>query len=94
MFSPLPSGAARIICLASICMALLISATQVWCDTYDDDTTLEFYWSPATGDVHHYNVYLFIYDYRGAPDPDGEDDYVLVDRTSDSAAPSWTASIP
>jgi len=39
---------------------LLMSAAWVYCDTYDDDTSLEFYWAPATGNVDHYNVYLSI----------------------------------
>jgi hypothetical protein len=39
---------------------LLVSASWVYCDTYDDDKLLEFYWTPATGNVVHYNVYLSI----------------------------------
>jgi|GEM_PF-3148732 len=51
---------ARIVSLASICAALLISAAQVQCVTYDDDEQLHFYWSPASGNVHHYKVFLYI----------------------------------
>jgi hypothetical protein len=50
---------------------LLVPAVQTWCDIYDDDTILEFYWVAASGNVHHYNVYLSI---------DGED-YFLVGTT-------------
>ena len=28
--------------------------------SFDDDTVLEFCWSPASGDVYHYNVYLSV----------------------------------
>lgn len=55
-----PTSITEIICLGTTCIALLISATQARCDTYDDDTTLEFYWSAASGSVRHYNVYLSI----------------------------------
>jgi hypothetical protein len=37
-----------------------LACTNVQCDTNDDDTLLEFYWDAASGDVHHYNVYLSI----------------------------------
>jgi hypothetical protein len=39
---------------------LLMSAVQVLCDTDDFNQLLEFQWNAATGDVHHYNVYLSI----------------------------------
>lgn len=51
---------ARIMLAFSICGALLILADQALGDTDDDDTTLHFYWTAASGDVDHYNVYLYI----------------------------------
>ena len=51
---------------------------------YDNDTELEFYWSPATGNVSYYEVYLFVYDSPDALGPRGEEDYVLVDNTSNT----------
>ena len=36
--------------------------------TIDDDETLEFYWSAASGPVHHYNLYVSI---------DGKDFYLV-----------------
>jgi len=47
----------------------------------DDDKLLEFYWDAASGNVHHYNVYLSI---------DGGD-YALVGQTSTSDAPTQSA---
>ena len=42
-------------------VALFMSASaQVRCDTSDDDPSLEFHWSAATGSVDHYNVYVSI----------------------------------
>lgn len=41
--------------------------------TYDDDTTLEFYWTPATGDVDHYDVYVSTNGWE----------YVMVGNTTD-----------
>jgi hypothetical protein len=52
-----------ILLMASICVALSISTAQTaqgQHDPDDDDTVLEFYWTPATGNIHHYNVYLSI----------------------------------
>lgn len=38
----------------------LILLTQIDTYSYDDDTTLHFYWSAASGNVDHYNVYLYV----------------------------------
>lgn len=68
--------------------AISLSSVEM---SYDDDTELEFYWTPATGNVSYYNVYLFIYDSPDAPEPSGEGDYRWVDDTSDthgSSAPT------
>ncbi len=68
--------------------AISFSVTEM---SYDDDTDLEFYWTPATGNVSYYDVYLFVYDSPDAPEPSGEDDYKWVDDTSDthgSSAPT------
>ena len=62
---------------------ILISTPLVQAST-DDDIELQFYWSPATGNVHHYNVYLFIYSTPDSPGPSSEDDYMLVDNTFDT----------
>ena len=43
--------------------------------TYDNDTSLEFTWTAASGDVDHYNVYVST----------DEGDYVLVGTTSETA---------
>ncbi len=60
-----------IIFTVSVLFSIFIPLTGAFCDTCDDDTVLEFYWEPATGNVHHYNVYL---------STDGSD-YVLVGTT-------------
>lgn len=47
---------------------VILLVVFIWClvvqgavaASYDDDTTLHFYWTAATGNVHHYNVYLYI----------------------------------
>ncbi len=62
--------------LLAILIISLIPASQGECGTYDDDTSLEFYWTAATGNVHHYNVHLSI--------DDG--DYSLVGSTSTAPA--------
>ena len=36
---------------------LAIAAPSEGRITYDNDTALGFYWEPAKGNVHHYNVY-------------------------------------
>ena len=46
--------------LLVILAMFFVSVTQGECETYDNDTTLEFYWTAATGNVHHYNVYLSV----------------------------------
>ena len=46
--------------------------TQTRCDTYDDDTLLEFHWTAANGMTNHYNVYLSVDD----------SDYVWVGTSS------------
>ncbi len=61
--------------------AVSLSVTEM---SYDDDTELEFYWTPATGNVSYYKVYLFVYDTPDDPVPSGEDDYKWVDDTSDT----------
>ncbi len=47
----------------------------------DDDIELQFCWTPATGNISYYNIYLFVYDSPDAPGPSSEDDYRLVDDT-------------
>ncbi len=37
---------------------IIFTSPQAQCDTVDDDASLEFYWTAATGNVDHYNVYL------------------------------------
>ncbi len=50
-------------------IAILITGAGLSGDyAIDDDETLEFYWSAASGTVHHYNVYLSI---------DGKDLYLV-----------------
>jgi len=49
-----------IILLISICNALFVSTAQAQHNPYDDDTVLEFYWEAASGNVDHYNVYLYV----------------------------------
>ncbi len=67
----------KAVSLTALYLALFIPATSL-CDTYDDDTTLEFHWAAASGDVVHYNVYLSI---------DGGN-YVLIEPTVASPAPT------
>ena len=49
----------------------ILTLPQAQCDTVDDDTSLEFHWTAATGNVDHYNVYLST----------NEGDYFQVDTT-------------
>ena len=51
---------AKILLQALVCFILLMSANYALGDTDDDDTTLHFYWAAASGNVDHYNVYLYI----------------------------------
>lgn len=51
--------------------------------TVDDDTELEFYWTPAKGNVEHYNVYLAKYDKF-----EDEKVYTLIGKTKDNIAPT------
>jgi hypothetical protein len=44
-----------------ICSLLLLSSTWILGDTYDDDTTIEFYWEAASGNVDHYDVHVSVY---------------------------------
>ena len=61
------------------CLVFLILANpQAQCDTYDDDTVLEFYWKAASGDVQHYNVYLSV----------DEGDFFFVGKTESGRAPT------
>ncbi len=47
-----------ILFLTAIATTLLVPINKAESDTADDDTALEFYWTAATGNVHHYSVYL------------------------------------
>ena len=60
MFDAKTKYLAGIMLAFSICGALLILADQALGDTDDDDTTLHFHWTAASGDVDHYNVYLYM----------------------------------
>jgi hypothetical protein len=60
-----------------------MAAVQALCDTYDDDTTLEFYWTAASGNVDHYSVNLSAYS-----DPDDADNYIFAGTTP--VAPTQT----
>ena len=61
-----------------------MSAAQSIGDTYDDDTSLEFYWEPASGDVEHYNMHVSVYENYGDPNsPTGPTTY-----TGPSTAPT------
>lgn len=55
----------------AVLFSIFVPFNGAFCDTCDDDTVLEFYWEPATGNVDHYNVYL---------STDGSD-YVFVGTT-------------
>lgn len=46
--------------IISIYAALFILTAQVQGDPYDDDEQLHFYWAPASGNVDHYRVFLYI----------------------------------
>ena len=61
-----------IICGIVILFSIPIESSAV---TYDDDTSLDFIWEAASGDVDHYNVYVSI----------DEGDYVLVGNTSETS---------
>lgn len=41
---------------------ILVSSLLAAQGTYDDDDILDFYWTPATGNVDHYRVYASIND--------------------------------
>lgn len=49
---------AFIMILTFTCGVFYATVNYVYCDTYDDDTLLQFYWAPASGNVDHYNVHL------------------------------------
>lgn len=46
----------------SILIPLLLFASQCQCDTYDDDTTLEFYWVSNDDQIVYYMVQLYVDD--------------------------------
>ena len=50
---------------------LLWLSSALWAISYDDDTQLDFIWKEATGNPHHYNVYVSV----------DEGEYVLVGTT-------------
>lgn len=43
-------------------MIALILVALLSTGTFDDDGVLEFFWDAATGNVHHYDVYVSIND--------------------------------
>ena len=47
----------RLVIMATIILVFTLCAYSV---TYDDDTSLHYYWSGATGSVDHYDVYVSI----------------------------------
>lgn len=73
-----------LIFIVSVLISIFMSVNGVFCDTYDDDTILEFYWEPATGNVHHYNIYL---------STDGSE-YVLVGTTPTAPTQENPYAIP
>jgi hypothetical protein len=53
-------------------------------NTYDDDTLLQFYWTAATGNVHHYNIYLST----------NEANYTLLGTTHTAPTQTTPYSVP
>lgn len=73
-----------IIFLAIISILLSPIITQIYCDTIDNDTVLEFYWNVAEGNIYKYNVYLSI----------NKGEYVLADATSRTPTASNPYAVP
>ena len=65
-------------------LTFILIALQAFCDTIDNDTTLEFYWGTATGSVAKYNVYLST---NGS-------EYVLVGETFNAPTESSPYAVP
>jgi hypothetical protein len=79
IFSAIFVQTTRVLSLLFLIPAISLSNVEM---SYDDDTELEFYWSPATGNVSYYNVYLFVYASPDTSEPSSEDNFKLVDDTS------------
>jgi fibronectin type 3 domain-containing protein len=60
--------------MIGVIFILFSISTEADADDYDDDTELKFIWTPASGDVDHYDVYV---------STDGSD-YVLVGSTTET----------
>lgn len=50
----------RLVCITFL--IYILSVDVVYTMSYDDDTTLEFYWGATTGNVDHYDVYVSVND--------------------------------
>jgi len=61
--------------IIDVIFILFLIPIEAGAETYDDDTSLDFIWEAASGDVDHYNVYVSI---------DGGE-YDLVGTTSETA---------
>ena len=61
--------------IIDVIFILFLISIEAGAETYDDDTSLDFIWEVALGDVDHYNVYVSI---------DGGE-YDLVGTTSETA---------
>jgi len=61
--------------IIGVIFILFSISTEVGAVTYDNDTSLEFTWTAASGDVDHYNVYVSI----------DEGEYDLVGTTSETS---------
>ena len=70
------------ILILSLCFQLILFSSD-FPYTIDDDTKLEFYWSPAQGDVSYYNVYLAIYKQFGE-----EKSYAFIDKIAGFPTPT------
>jgi hypothetical protein len=74
-----------VVCILQILVSL-VWAGEV---NIDDDTTLEFYWTKASGTVKHYNVYVSVYD-----NLNGVDNFVQVGETSRVPTASRLYALP
>jgi hypothetical protein len=69
----------------------IFPVTGVLCDTYDDDTVVQFYWDAASGNVDHYNVYVSVYNSYGDPSSLAETKNY---QTPDGATPESPYALP
>lgn len=60
MLKSRPKFLTEILIQTAIFAILILLTNHALGDTDDDDTTLHFYWTAATGNVDQYNVYLYV----------------------------------